>query len=413
MTTVIASGLAVKQNQPQHARLAPLLGSLAAFASLSIDMYLPAFPQIAHEFGATLGSVQMTLSVFLAGMAVGQLLHGPLSDRYGRRIQIQIGTGIFVVSALGCAWAPSVYALMAWRFLMALGGSVGQVVPRAIVRDWFHAREAARYFSLLMAITGVSPILAPLVGGQILKYAGWREIFWLLAGFGSICLVATTALLPESHPPDRRTRGGLVEALQLYGRLFVDGRFMSAIFALGMAYGSMFCYIVGSSAVLIVGYGISAQQFGLFFGLNSFGLIGSSQLNRVLLRRHSPVRIVRVAYVAIACSAALVAILGLSGAAGFWLFAAVLFTSVALLGFIYPNMAAISLSPLGHVAGSASAVLGLFQFGLGSAAGTVLSAVPARPVVAMSLGMLAFTWIGFAALVSALRRNQPEPEHFG
>jgi DHA1 family bicyclomycin/chloramphenicol resistance-like MFS transporter len=409
MAPVTAPGIAVRDGQPQHARLAALLGSLAAFASLSIDMYLPAFPQIAREFGASLGSVQMTLSVFLAGMAVGQLLHGPLSDRYGRRIQLQVGTGIFVVSALGCAWAPSVYALMAWRFLMALGGSVGQVVPRAIVRDWFDALEAARYFSLLMAITGVSPILAPLVGGQILKYAGWRAIFWLLAAFGSVCLVATTMVLPESHPPESRTSGGLAAALRLYGGLLTDSRFISGIFALGLAYGSMFCYIVGSSAVFMVSYGVSAQRFGLFFGLNSFGLIGASQLNRMLLRRHSPVAIVRVAYALLAAGAAVLAVLGLTGAGGFRLFTGILFVCIALLGFVYPNMAAISLAPMARMAGSASAVLGLFQFGLGSAGGTVLSLIGGQPALSMTFGMLGFTSIGFGALCVALRFGRARP----
>ncbi len=396
----------MREGQPRHGRLAPLLGSLAAFASLSIDMYLPAFPQIAREFNASLASVQLTLSVFLAGMAVGQLLHGPLSDRYGRRVQLQVGTAIFVGSALGCAWAPSVYALMAARFLMALGGSVGQAVPRAIVRDWFEAREAARYFSLLMAITGVSPILAPLAGGQILKYAGWRVIFWLLAAIGAVCLAAITLVLPESHPPERRMRGGLVDTLHLYASLLTDSRFISAIFALGLAYGSMFSYIVGSSAVFMVHFGVSAQRFGLFFGLNSFGLIGSSQLNRVLLRRCTPVEIVRVAYALLALTAAILTYLAITGAGGFGLFAAALFVSIALLGFVYPNMAAISLAPMARMAGSASAVLGLFQFGLGSAGGTALSLLGARPVQAMALAMLGFTWIGFAALCIALRAGR-------
>ena len=392
-------------------RYAVLLGSLAAFASLSIDMYLPAFPQIGREFGAPIGSVELTLSVFLAGMALGQLLHGPLSDRYGRRILLQSGTAVFVVSAVGCAAAGSIYALMAWRLLMALGGSAGQAVSRAIVRDWFQERESARYYSLLMAITGVSPILAPLIGGQILQFAGWRTIFWLLAGFGALCLAATTWMLPESLPPERRIRAGLPATLRLYGRLFADFHFMPRVVALGFAYGAMFCYITGASAVFIVGYGVSPQRFGLVFGINSFGLIGATQINRVLLRHYSPRVILTAAYSLMVLSCLALAVLGWSGAGNFWLFAAVLFCAIALLGFIYPNGAAVSLAHLGSVAGTASALFGLCQFGIGSGGGAIVSVLHFASPLPMTVPMAAFALVGYAILwlspVQATSEMQP------
>lgn len=375
-----------------------LLGSLAAFASLSIDMYLPAFPQIGRDFGVPIGSVELTLSVFLAGMALGQLLHGPLSDRYGRRVLLQAGTMVFVASAVGCAAAGSIYALMAWRLLMALGGSAGQAVSRAIVRDWFQERDAARYFSLLLGITGVAPILAPLIGGQILEYAGWRTIFALLAAFGAACLGATTWILPESHPRERRSQTGLAEALRLYGRLLADTRFLPRVVALGFAYGAMFCYITGASAVFIEGYGISPQRFGLFFGINAFGLIGSSQLNRIVLRRHTPRRILTAAYTLLVLLSGLLAALGNSPIGGLWLFAVTLFCCIALLGFIYPNGAALSLSHLGTAAGSASGLFGLAQFGIGSAGGAMVSSLHLRSPLPMTLPMAAFSATGYAIL---------------
>ena len=384
--------------QQHRFRYAVLLGSLAAFASLSIDMYLPAFPQIGAEFGAPIGSVELTLSVFLAGMALGQLLHGPLSDRYGRRILLQAGTALFVISAIGCAAAGSIDALMVWRLLMALGGSAGQAVSRAIVRDWFHERDSARYYSLLMAITGVSPILAPLIGGQILQFAGWRAIFGLLAGFGALCFIATTWVLPESLPPERRIRSGLSEVFRLYGRLLADPRFMPRVVAVGFAYGAMFCYITGASAVFIVGYGVTPQRFGLVFGINSFGLIGATQLNRLLLRRYSPRGILTVAYSLLVVSCAALAALGWSGTGNFWLFAAVLFCSIALLGFIYPNAAAVSLAHLGGVAGTASALFGLCQFGIGSGGGAIVSMLRFPSPLPMTVPMASFALLGYAIL---------------
>lgn len=393
-------------------RHAVLLGALAAFASLSIDMYLPAFPQIGRDFRAPVGSVEMTLSIFLAGMALGQLFHGSLSDRYGRRALLQAGTAVFAASSAGCALAGSIHALMAWRLLMALGGSAGQTVSRAIVRDWFHERESARYFSLLMGITGAAPILAPLIGGQILRFAGWRAIFVLLAAFGALCLAAVAWILPESLPPERRSRTGVGQALRVYGGLLADLRFAPRIIALGCAYGAMFSYITGSSEVFIVGYGVTAQHFGLFFGANSCGLIAATQLNRVLLRRHAPRTILAVAFTLLLVFTALLAAAGWTGVEGLWLFAAVLFLAVSMLGFIYPNGAALSLSQLGSVAGSASALYGLAQFGIGSAGGALVSSLHLASPLPMTLPMAMFALAGYAILWLTLApapADVPEP----
>ena len=359
-------------------------------------MYLPSFPQIGRDFHASMSSVEMTLSIFLAGMALGQLLHGPLSDRYGRRPLLQAGTAIFALAALGCCYAGSIAALMLWRLLMALGGAAGQTVARAIVRDWFEEREAARYFSLLLAITGAAPILAPFLGGQILEYAGWRGIFGLLAGFGALCCITVTWALPESLPKERRHTGGTNQAIRLYGRLLANGHFVSSIAALGFAYAAMFSYITGSSAVFITGLGVSPQNFGLFFGANALGMIGASQWNRRLLRSISPRRILAVAYGLLVVFAVLLVWVGVRQ--GIWIFAVVLWVCVSLLGFLLPNLAALSLAPLGHAAGSASALLGMAQFGLGSASGLALSVLAGSPAHALSAAVAAFAAAGFAAL---------------
>lgn len=353
-----------------------ILGTVTAFASLSVDMYLPAFPQIARGFGVDIGAVQLTLSVFLIGMAVGQILHGPLSDRYGRRVELQIGASIFLISALGCAWATSVQSLIVWRALMAVGGSAGMVVARAVVRDLFDQVASARYFSLLMLVTGAAPIIAPLLGGQILRVAGWRSIFGVLATVGVIGLVAVSWKLPESLPPSRRATGGFGDVLRVYARLLRNRAFISSALALGFAYSAMFAYITGSSAVFILAYGVSPQKFGLFFGSNALGMITLSMLNRRLVLRYPPRRIVTFAYTSFVLAGVLLALIGVAGRGGLWLFASVLFVCISLLGLLLPNLAAMALAPFRNEAGSASAVLGMMQFTIGGLASTAVSLIP-------------------------------------
>lgn len=388
---------------PPTGWLVLMLGALSAFAPLSIDMYLPAFPQIAADFGVELGQVQLTLSVFLIGMAVGQAFYGPLADRWGRRTPLLFGLTLFVAATAGCALAQSVGALTISRLCMALGGSAGVVITRAVVRDSFNETESAHIYSLLMLVMGVAPILAPLLGGQLLLVTGWRGIFWVIAGFGLVCLGATGRWLPDTLPPERRVAHGVVEALRVYGRLLVDPRFITYVTAVGCASGMLFGYISGAPTIFIEQHGVTPQAFGLFFGANAGGLIAASQLNRWLLRRWPARRILGVVYTVNTVAALLLVGEVLTGWGGFTALVALLFICIASTGLIFPNIAALAMTPFGAVAGSASALMGTLQFGMGGLAGTVVGLLHNGTALPMAGVMAACSVVGWTVLRRAAR----------
>ena len=378
--------------KPSLPRLTLVLGALAAFAPMTTDMYLPSLPTLAREFEATGGAVQLTLAAFFIGLAAGQLLYGPLADRYGRKPPLYAGIVLFIAASALCALAPSLDALVALRFLQATGCCAGIVISRAVVRDLFEAHEAARMFSLIMLVMGVAPILAPLVGGYLLVLLGWQSIFWALALFGALCLVAAVAWLPETRAPHAAVP--LSRALPGYLLLLRDRRFLGFALAGGLAQGGMFAYISGSPQVFIDVYGVPAQHYGWLFGLNAFGLIAASQLNRRLLRRLGPRAVLdRVALVNAVLGAVLL-LLAVTGVLGFAGILLPLFGYVATLGMIFPNSQALALAEHGVRAGTASALIGTLQFGVAGIASSLVgalydgSALPMAAVIAVC-GVLA------------------------
>ncbi len=355
-----------------HGRLVLLLGALTAFAPLAIDMYLPAFPAIAHDLRVEVGAVEFTVSVFLAGMAVAQAFYGPVADRIGRRAPLFAGALLFALAAVGCARAQGIGALLAWRLVMALGGGAGLVVTRAVVRDWFEVSDAARMFAQLMLVMGAAPILAPLLGGQLLRLTGWRGIFVVLTVFGLLCAALVVFALPESLPPERRVYGGLGAVLRGYGRMLTHRRFVGYAAAAACASGVLFAYITGASAVFIGHYGMSPQKFALVFGLNSLAVIGAAQLNRILLLRHSLRTLLSRAYALLAVTVMLLALAGATGWGGLPALMVLLFVTLAAAGSIFPNIAALAMEPYAEAAGSASSVLGTAQYVLGGTAGALV-----------------------------------------
>ncbi|MFZ1769602.1 MAG: Bcr/CflA family multidrug efflux MFS transporter, partial [Caldilinea sp.] len=353
---------AIARSQSSYAKLALILGVLAAFGPLSIDTYLPALPTIAEEFGTTTAAVQQTLSAFFIGLSLGQLFYGPISDRVGRRGPLLFGCAMYTVVSLGCAFAPSVAGLMGLRFLQALGSSAGVVIGRSVVRDRFDERESARMYSFLVLVMGVAPITAPLIGGQLLVAFGWRAIFFVLAAFGLLCLLMVWFGLEESLPEARRTREGLGHALRGYGALLADRRYMGFALAGGLASAAMFAYISGSAFVFIELNGVSPDRFGFFFGANAFGLIAASQLNRWLLARYTSTRLLTAALSVTATAALLLFATTWAGMGGFPLLLALLFITIASTGMVGPNATALAMAPYGRRAGGASALLGATQF---------------------------------------------------
>ena len=365
-----------------------ILGMLAAFGSLSIDMYLPGLPTIAREFGTDAAAGQQTLAAFFLGMALGQIVYGPLSDRAGRRKPLLVGCGLYTVTSLGCAVVSTMGALVGLRFFQALGACAGIVIGRSIVRDLFDPRESARMYALLMLLMGAAPITAPFIGGQILAAVGWRAIFLALAAFGFACFVAVFFALPETLSPERRTQAGFVATARVYGGLLSDRRYMGYAAASALALGAMFAYITGSPFVFIELHGVRPDRYGLLFGTNALGLILASQSVRVLLRRFSSFGILQTGVSVLALAGLLLVAVAATGG-GFPTMLVLLFVCVACSGLIQPNAIALALAPYGDRAGSASALLGGLQFAIAATLGGLVgifhngTALPMTTVIAV------------------------------
>lgn len=374
--------------RPSVVRLTIILGILTAFGPLSIDMYLPGLPAIAQEFQTDSGRVQLTLSVFFIGLAAGQALYGPIADRLGRKRPLLFGCALYAVASLGCAFAPSVEWLIGLRLLQALGGCAGMVIARSVVRDLFNPRESARMYSFLTLVMGLAPVLAPLIGGQLLLVGGWRSIFWLLALFGIGCFAMVALGLPESLPAERRSQAQLGEVIVRYGRLLADRRFMGYTVASGLVSAGMFAYIAGSPFVFIELYGVAPQQYGWIFGANALGLIAASQLNNLFLTRYSGDTILTTALLSISIAGIVLIVMAATDVAGFIGLLIPLFFSIAGVGLVGPNATAAAMAGYGRMAGSASALLGATQFVIGAAASALVgvldngTALPMAGVIA-------------------------------
>lgn len=379
---------------PKRLRITLVLGALTAFAPMSIDMYLPSLPAIGRALGADAAAVQLTLSTFFIGLAVGQAIYGPLADRFGRKGPLYFGLSVYILASIGCALAADIGALIALRLMQALGGCVGIVIARAVVRDLYGHQESARMFSVLMLVMGVAPILAPLLGGYVLIWFGWRAIFWVLALFGVSCFVAAAIVLPETRP-EHTHKPNFSSAIAGYGRLLIDRRFIGYTLAGGLAQAGLFAYISDSPYVFIEVFHVPAQHYGWLFGLNAFGLIVASQINRRLLARHSTDVLFKRANLANMLFGIVLAGVAWSGLGGLPGLLVPLFAYITALGFTFPNAAAGALAPFGDRAGSASALLGSVQFSLAAIAGAAVgwlhndTAVPLAMVIAVC-GIAAF-----------------------
>ena len=400
------SDLATQSTKPPVSagvKLVLILGALTALGPLAIDMYLPAFPQMAKDLGVETGTVQLTLSVFMGGVSIGQAFYGPLVDRWGRRGPLLVGMVAFSLAAIGCAMANSIGSLLGWRLAMALGGSASMVIPRAVVRDLFETQESARVYSLLMLILGVSPILAPTLGGQLLAFMGWRAIFVMLAVIGAGISAAVMWGLPETLHKEYRVKGGVGLALKTYWQLLRDRRFLPLALATGCTLGVILTYLSGSSFVFMELYHLNAQQYAYVFGFNAVGLIVASQINQRLLRRYTPRQVLSVAFVVNALAGMTLAALGATGAGGMWGLIALLFVCLSCCGIIFPNVAALIMEPFGEVAGSASALLGTVQFGVAAGMGALVGVFHNGTSVPMTAGVAVCAIAGLAIVKTSVR----------
>lgn len=361
---------------------------------MSIDMYLPALPALERYFATDTASVQHTLASFFIGLAIGQLFYGPLADRYGRKPPLYFGLTLYIAASAGCALAPGIGSLIGLRFLQAVSGCAGMVVARAVVRDLYDYQESARVFSILLMVMGIAPVLAPLAGGYLLAWLGWRSIFWVLALFGVACLLAVKFRLPETLPKDM-ARIPLSSALANYASLLADRRYLGYALSGGFGQAGMFAYISGSPFVFIDLYGVPAHAYGWLFGLNAAGIIAFTQANRLLLLRYDADRVLGIANLVNFLFCLVLLAMAFTNAVGLIGILVPLFFVVSLRGLTFPNASAGAMAPFPDKAGSASALLGSVQFviaAIASAAVGILhdgTAVPMAAVITVC-GLLAF-----------------------
>ena len=387
---------------PRRAELAIVLGLITAIGPLSIDMYLPALPQLATEFAVRDAQVQLSLTTCLIGLAVGQLTFGPLSDRWGRRRPIIAAVAAYAIFSLLCAIAPTVPLLVAFRLLQGLAGGAGVVVARALVRDLFSGVTAAKFFSELTLIFGVAPIAAPSLGSAVLRLTSWHGIFVTLAVLALLLTGLVVWRLPETLPPERRSPGGLADTARTARMLFADKIFLGYALSQAFAFAAMFAYISGSSFVMQDGYGVSPTVFSLLFGLNAAGLIAVSQINRGLLNRFSPRSLLMVTLAAETAAGAAVLVAAALGS--LIALAAALFLLVSTVGMVTPNSTALALDRHPERAGAAAALLGGIQSVIAASAAPLTGIAAAGQGVPMAVAILCAAVV---ALLSVLMLARP------
>jgi DHA1 family bicyclomycin/chloramphenicol resistance-like MFS transporter len=389
--------------------LVAILGALTALGPLSNDAYLPGLPDLTHDLNASASAGQLSLTACLLGLGLGQLFAGPISDAVGRRKPLLVGLAVYTVAALLCAVAPNIWLLVALRAIQGLGGAVGIVTAAAVVRDRHEGAAAAKYFALLMLITGLAPVLAPVAGGQLLRFSSWHGIFTVLGIVGALLLVVVAVALPETHPAERRRTGGLKATGPVFRKLLSDRVFVGYNLACGLAFAAMFAYIAGSPFVLQDIHGLSPQGFSAVFAVNAAGLVIAAQVCGRIVHRTGPRRLL-----AIGLSGSALGGLGLLVAvladAGLPALLVALFVVVSSVGLVMPTATALAMQEHGDSAGSAAALLGLSQHIIGAAVVPLVglagegTAVPMGIVIAV-LGVGALG--SFAALTGA-RAEQPE-----
>jgi DHA1 family bicyclomycin/chloramphenicol resistance-like MFS transporter len=400
--------------QPGTWRTVLTLGAFVAVGPLTIDMYLPALPTIAADLQTTAAAVQLTLTGTLIGLALGQLALGPISDAIGRRAPLLAGTALHILASLLILVAPNIATLGVLRVLQGVGTAAGAVVALAIVRDLFDGRAAAVVLSRLFLVMGAAPVLAPTIGGEVLRFTSWRGVFAVLAAYGALLLVMGWAALPETLPAHRRSTSGVRTALRTYRSLLADRTYVGLIVVAGLTMSALFSYIAGSSFVYQRQFGLDEQQFGLLFGAGAFWLIAATQLNPLLLRRWSPERILTAATIGGAAGSVLLLVLAGTGVGGLWGAALPVWAVLFAGGLALPNAPALALSRHGSTAGAAAALLGAFQFGVGAAVspavGLLGGSATAMGAVMLAALLLAVTVLAVVVRPRAVAVDATEPD---
>lgn len=376
-----------------------ILGALIALSPFSIDMYLPAFPAIAGSLNTNTAQVGYSLTSYYAGLCVGQLIYGVLIDRFGRKKPLIAGLLIYLIAGVGCALAPDINFLIGVRLFMALGGCVGMVAARAVVRDLFPVKDTAKILSILVLVMGVAPIIAPTIGGFVNTWLGWRWVFGVMALISLILITAVRLILPETKENDPTISLKIGTILPEYAAILKNQSFLIYSLAGGISYAGMYAYIAGSPFVFMERFGFSDRSYGWAFAFNACGLILGSQINRVALKRFSSEKISIYAAFLLFITGLLLLTATIAGIAGPYITFSFVFLFLFLLGFINPNATALALKPFTTEAGRASAILGSLQMIAGVLASWLVSFFNNGTIVTMPAVMFGCTVVTLSLLI--------------
>jgi len=392
---------------PRFFGIALVLGLLSAIGPFAIDMYLPALPAIGSSLGASIGPVQMSLTVFFIALGAGQLLYGPVSDMVGRKPPLYFGIGLFAVASVGCALATDIQTLIALRFVQGLGAAAGMAIPRAVVRDLHTGTDAARLMSLLMLVFSVSPILAPLAGSAVIAVAGWRGVFWAVTIAAVLGLGAMAWSLKETRTAEQRLDSSLGSALRAYWLLLRDPHYLGLVFIGTFAMAGFFTYLANSSFVMIDHYGLSPTMYSVAFGVNAIAFFGASQFNASLGRRFGLVRVVRFGVTG--CGVVMMAMFGYfyGGGDALAVLIGLYFIASAFMGLVVPTTSVLALETHGAIAGTASALMGTLQMLTGAVVMAVVGLFTDGRPLPMVTGMAAGALIALVLSVFTLGGRRP------
>jgi len=377
-----------------------MLGVFTAFAPLSIDLYLPGMPAMEADFGVSAGVIQQSLSLFFVGLAGGQLLYGPLADRFGRRYPLLAGSLIYLAAGLLCALAPSIEWLLAGRLLQGFGAAAGPVIARAIVRDVYAGRRAAQVMSFVILVMTLAPLIAPVVGGWLTTALGWRANFWALVAFAVICLVMLLMALPETHPAERRPRTALRHLFAGYLPILRDRAALAYLGAGGMAFAALFAYVAGSPFVYTRVFGVAESNFGYFFALNVVGLLIGNLVNSRLVMHFGQQIMLTAGVLVMATASVSMLVMALAGITEQWLITPALFVALGTVGIIAANTVSGLLDRHPRHAGAASALFGVAQFGLGALSAVGVGLVSVGPLLTMTLVMAGAALAATASVIA-------------
>jgi DHA1 family bicyclomycin/chloramphenicol resistance-like MFS transporter len=380
-----------------------ILGALSTISPFAIDMYLPAFPQMAAALHTSTARISLSLASYFAGLAAGQLFYGPLLDRFGRKLPLYAGLTLFIAASVLCLGSRTVEWLIAMRFVQALGGCAAQVAAMAMVRDFFPAHETAKIISLLILVISASPLLAPSVGVFVAVHLGWQWVFIVLALFVGFMMVVSRFWLPAGHPPDASVELRLRPVLQNYAVVLREPQFLTYALAGAFAFSGLLVYVASSPIIFMEVFHVSTQMFGAIFAGLSVAFIGSNQVNVFLLRRFSSEQIF-LGSLLVQCPVSLLLLVGtLMGWFGLAATLVLLFISLSSLGLAYPNAAALALVPFDHNIGSAAAMLGFLQIGVSGLASASIGIFNSHTLVPVALIMAATSWLGVVILLIGRR----------